>query len=369
MNNYAILKKRGLYMTNDKKKEIESGKYTKLIIESLKKYGRKHDEIFMYELANYLNSLSKIAPAFPVNIPELIRKFVLNVREIEIVDPVTHTNSFNSGKFNLQYSINDNKMRYNFFELCTEVLKSPESFKSKNNNKAEGLEKASAEYLTQIVYNVSKGTGIEHRINANANKDSVSSYSNIFSKNPLMTNILNLIAITTGLSINYVINSITSKNANIALKNEIDKVHGIGTYDAIIDVISPIIEKTNDVSFSEIDKNFSSSILNCEYNKVIDNLEENEIEQIYWIESNLINNYFNNNDEDYIFENLENLESSITCEKSKELIKSKSKTLTRPKVKVRVKDDSRNGIIVVNYILAISSAIAIVSMLSYYFVK
>lgn len=268
---------------------------------------------------------------------------------------------------------NEDASQYEFFSLLTEVITKDNTYES-NEIEIKDLKTASLEYLTQIIYTVNKEPNLEYRINEIEEHEGSSSYSNKLQSNPVMSNILNLIALTSGLSINYVVSSILKENGNNELRNKFDEVHGIGSYNVLLNNLRPLLSlKEEEISSSEKAASTSSDLFNTDYNQIIHSLNEYELECIYKIETMLINSFFDKfkDNTNYINENLERLQNSLTSQKSKDLLRDLHKERVKEKIKVREKYKQPNieGFMSLKMIIGVCIFILIVILFTLVFLK
>ncbi|MFI3261145.1 MAG: hypothetical protein R3Y13_05505 [bacterium] len=257
------------------------------------------DDIFIEYIAEYVNSLAKLNRAFPIDINYVMSTLVSQVQNIKFVDPMLENSVYDNHVMRVACYQDLKYVKLDMFDLCTNVLTNKSLLSNNDQNQQENpLATSGAEYFTQMVYGVSISDNYAHRIN-DMGQEEVAVYSNTLSTNPVISSMLNMIAINTKLPINYVISLTLNGNGMSILQNEFDKICGDGKFKGIVDKLDSLElsnAKSNNKNFQNgsLDSLFSSS-----NNIVIEDTRNNQ-EIIYKCEREMIEQFFKKEDQEYI---------------------------------------------------------------------
>lgn len=353
-------------MSDSRKKLLEDSGIYEVVKKSFERADKVHDEYFLLLIADYLYSLESIRGALGADTAKALSELVYRMDKIAFVDPLVSKTKITNNTAYIAYHADSDETKYEFFSVCSEVVaKTNDTTKEKS-----GFKDASNDYLTQLVYGVSKNPAMADQINSVTGKNEISSYANIYSKNLSLANFLNMIAVSSGLSINYVISLTLEEGGIETLKSEYDKIHGEGKFDQINEILNKFVELQKDsASNSNNSKLTAEGLLNSKNNDVDSNLGEYDGVLKDQIEVLLLRDFLANNNDEYIVENAERIKECLSNEEMRIHFDKKLEE-KRQNIKVRKLDKKTatpSGFISLKYIFIIISLIIITSFLAYLF--
>ncbi len=353
-------------MSDSREKILEDSGIYDVVKKSFERADKVHDEYFLLLIADYLYSLESIKGAIGADITKALSELVYRMDKIAFVDPLVSKTKITNNTAYIAYHVDSDETKYEFFTVCSEVIaKTNDTTKEKN-----GFKDASNDYLTQLVYGVSKNPAMAEQINSVTGKNEISSYANVYSNNPSLANFLNMIAVSSGLSINYVISLTLEEDGIETLKAEYDKIHGEGKFDQINEIINRFVElqkgRESDLNKSKLT---AEGLLNTRNNDLDNSLGEYDGALKEQIEVLLLRDFLANNNDEYIIENADKIKECLSNEELRTHFDKKLEE-KRQNIKVRKlekKDSHPSGFISLKYIFTVIFLIIITSLLTYFF--
>lgn len=355
-------------MNDFKKNAVKNSGTLDFVKKSLGDNKREYNEYFVYLIASYVDALSKVSLAFPADLNKVVSSFADKVENIAMVNPVTSETKVENKNLYLANYRKVEDIDIDFFSEFTNIAVASDVFKMDKVDEKNPLQNANNEYISQILYSVSNDPNVALQINEDYNNQKTTSYSNAFSNNPVMSSLLNLIAVSTGLSINYILSLSLQSDGEEKLKMEFDKVHGSGSFDNLMEVIKSLDvtkknadgEKTSDI---EVGKLLDSSN-NIDIKSELSALEYEKVKQVEYV---LVKNFFEKHDETFIKENYEQLEKSISSPEVKAQFTSEFEK-ARSNISIRQLENS-HGFIGLKYVLGTVIFIILIIAIVFIFMK
>lgn len=343
-------------MRSNKKAYLENCKYFSLVKSACEKNG--YDDYFVYLITDYLDSLSKLNSFFSVDITKVLSAILFKVKSIVVVDPLVRKSQIDGDTMYVAYSNDAENVNVDFFGLCTDVVVNSSLIDN-------GLKDASSEYISQMIYGVSKNPMMADQLSGNDYGEKTSNYSNVYSSNPHMSNLLNVVAISSGLSTSEVLAFMIEGNED-KLANKFEKIHGENSYKLLNDNISNIQTKYDNVKYEKIKKINATELISAENNVEI-LLSDEDVQKIFDIEQKMVSDFFEKFDDDYIYRNSDRLKESLSSQLVRDMFEERLQNVKKPNIRVRTNEG--HGFIAIKYIFMTILFILFIASFTYMLIK